>query len=199
MLGKQQIMRIQFVSRLRARCRACGFTLVELMVTLAIAAILAMIAVPSFRNLILSNRLTTSANAIVDALNTARMDAIKLNATTQFCGSTSALNNTDTLGAACGTNTGAIYALPQSAASAAPVRASSLNLDSQIKFSGTVAAIRFSGQGFGYAATGTSNTPYSGGTVAIVCSPALSSNNRRVVSMTGGTIISTTTATGSCP
>jgi len=197
-LGKQQIMRIQFVSRLRARCRACGFTLVELMVTLAIAAILAMIAVPSFRNLILSNRLTTSANAIVDALNTARMDAIKLNATTQFCSNIPASNNTDPLGAACGTSAGAVAALPQGATSAGVVRASSLNLDSQIKLSGTVIAIRFSGQGFGYAATGNSSTPYSGGTVAIVCSPVLSSNNRRVVSMTGGSIITTTTTTGSC-
>lgn len=193
-------MRIRFVSRLRARRCARGFTLVELMVTIAVAAVLAMIAVPSFRNLILSNRLTTAANAMVDALNTARMGAIKLNATTQFCGSTSALNNTDTLGAACGTNTGAVYALPQSAASAAPVRASSLNLDSQIRISGTVAAIRFSGQGFGYAATGTSSTPFNGpGAVATICSPTLSSNNRRVVNMTAGSIITITTTTGSCP
>lgn len=191
-------MHNRFIARLRARCRARGFTLVELMVTLAVAAILAMIAVPSFRNLIQSNRLTTSANAMVDALNTARMSAIKLNATTQFCGNAS--NGSDVLGTACGTtNTGAIYALPQSATSATLVRSSSLNLDSQIRLSGTVAAIRFSGQGFGYAATGSASTPYNSGTVAIVCSSALSSNNRRVLSMTAGSIITTTTTTGSCP
>jgi len=197
--GKTKTMRSHFIARLRARCRACGFTLVELMVTLAIAAILAMIAVPSFRNLILSNRLTTSANAMVDALNTARMGAIKLNATTQFCSNNANSNNTDTLGAACGTtNAGAVYALPQGATAASLVRATSLNLDSQIKLS-TIAAIRFSGRGFGYAATGTSDTPYNGGTVAIICSTALSSNNRRVVGMTAGSIITTTPATGSCP
>lgn len=193
-------MRNRFIARLRARCRACGFTLVELMVTIAIAAILAMIAVPSFQRIILSNRLTTAANAMVNALNTARMDAIKLNATTQFCSNNATSNNSsDALGAACRTSAGAVAAFPQGAASASVVRASGLNLDSQIKLSGTVVAIRFSGQGFGYAATGTSSTPYSGGTVAIVCSPSLSSNNRRVVGMTGGSIISTTTTSGSCP
>lgn len=197
--GKIQTMPSDFVARPHARCRAGGFTLVELMVTIAIAAVLATIAVPSFRNLILSNRLSTAANAMVDALNTARMDAIKLNATTQFCSNDAASNNTDTLGAACGTSAGAVVAFPQGAASAGVVRASDLKLDSQIKLSGTVAAIRFSGQGFGYAATGTSSTPFNGPTVAIVCSPSLSSNNRRVVSMTGGSIISTTTTTGSCP
>ena len=44
--GKIQTMPIVLMTHLRARCRACGFTLVELMVTLAVAAILAMIAVP---------------------------------------------------------------------------------------------------------------------------------------------------------
>src|SRR6185437_3005965 len=127
--GKTKTMRSHFIARLRARCRACGFTLVELMVTLAIAAILAMIAVPSFRNLILSNRLTTSANAMVDALNTARMDAIKLNATTQFCGSTA--NGSGPLATSCGAATalGAVVAFPQGATSTSVVRASSLNLD----------------------------------------------------------------------
>lgn len=195
--GKHQIMSAGFVTRQRARCRACGFTLVELMITIAVAAVLAMIGVPSFRNLILSNRLTTNADAMVDALNVARMDAIKLNATTQFCGSTG--NGSDTLGTACGTNTGAVYELPRAAASAGLVRATGLNLDSQIQLSGAVAAIRFSGQGFGYVATGSASTPFNVPTVAIICTPALSSNNRRVINMTAGSIITVTPATGSCP
>ncbi len=49
----------------------------ELMVTIAIAAILVGIAIPSFTSIIASNRLTTSANELVTALNLARSEAVK--------------------------------------------------------------------------------------------------------------------------
>lgn len=54
-----------------------GFTLIELMVTVSIAAILLAIAVPSFISTIRSTRLTNSANDLVTALNLARSEAIK--------------------------------------------------------------------------------------------------------------------------
>lgn len=179
-----------------ATCRWRGFTLVELMVTIAIAAILTMIAVPSFQRLILSNRLTTSANALVDAVNTARLEAIKLNATTQFCGS-STTNTGDTLGAAC-TQSGAVYALPQSATTAGQVRAAPPGVTSPVQYSGTINAIRFSGQGFGYAPTVGSNSLYSGN-IAVVCTSQLASGNQRIVSMTAGSIVATASSTGTCP
>ena len=188
-----------FLVRLRARCRASGFTLVELMTTIAVAAILMMIAVPSFKHLILSNRLTTSANALVDAINTARIDAIKLNATTQFCGSTTTTNTGDTLGGACGTLSGAVYALPQSAGTASQVRATPPGVTSPVRYtSAGVTAIRFSGSGFGYTPTVGSNTPYTGN-VAVICTSQLSSGNRRIVSMTAGSIVATASSTGTCP
>ena len=54
-----------------------GFTLMELMVTIAIAGILLGVAIPSFTSIISSNRLTTYANELVTALNLARSEAIK--------------------------------------------------------------------------------------------------------------------------
>ena len=54
-----------------------GFTLLELMVTIAVLAILATVGVPSFRDLIQNNRVTTQTNELVSALSFARTEAVK--------------------------------------------------------------------------------------------------------------------------
>jgi len=54
-----------------------GFTLIELMMTLAIAGILVTMAVPSFSEVIKNNRLITQENDFVTTLNLARSEAIR--------------------------------------------------------------------------------------------------------------------------
>jgi len=62
--------------------------MVELMVTVAVLAILVTLAAPSFANLINSNRLVGAANDIVAALQVARMEAIRRGQSVVICPST---------------------------------------------------------------------------------------------------------------
>lgn len=61
-----------------------GFTLVELMVVLAIAAILAVVAAPAFSELIIGQRARAAASALQDSLWIARSEAIKRNRSVGF-------------------------------------------------------------------------------------------------------------------
>lgn len=54
-----------------------GFTLVELMLTLAVAAILLAVAVPSYRSFVQGNRAASQANAFLRALTFTRSEAVK--------------------------------------------------------------------------------------------------------------------------
>jgi len=65
--------------------RALGFTLIELMVTIGIAAVLAGLAAPSFRDLIANNRLKSHTSALHTSLLQARSEAIKRNSRVVLC------------------------------------------------------------------------------------------------------------------
>lgn len=84
--------------------RISGFTIVELMVTVAIAGILLAVAVPSFNQMTVNSRLTAQANDMVGALNLARSEAIKRNTRVSFCRATSETATTCATSAAAWTN-----------------------------------------------------------------------------------------------
>lgn len=56
-----------------------GFTLIELLLVVTIISILMVLSVGSFRNMVGSTELSTSAVAVVDALNMARQRALSMN------------------------------------------------------------------------------------------------------------------------
>ena len=65
--------------------RSRGLTLIELMIAVAIAAVLMALAAPSFQQAINGNRLAGAAGDVIGALQLARSEAIRANRRTVLC------------------------------------------------------------------------------------------------------------------
>lgn len=77
--------------------RQAGLTLIELIITLVVGSILLVVAVPSFLSFQKDNKRITQLNEIVSALNMARSEAVKSNATVGFCPSSDETNCSGTI------------------------------------------------------------------------------------------------------
>ncbi len=73
---------------MQPNARERGFSLVELMITILIVAILTAIAYPSFRDFMHRNTVTAQANQVLASLQYARNEAVSRRYPTGFCGST---------------------------------------------------------------------------------------------------------------
>jgi type IV fimbrial biogenesis protein FimT len=67
--------------------RERGFTMMELLVAVAIAAVLFAIGVPMFRDVALGSRLSAAANNLLSSIQLARSEAIKRNVNVTLCAS----------------------------------------------------------------------------------------------------------------
>ncbi len=65
--------------------RQQGFTLVELLITIAILAILVMLAAPSMQHMLAENRSIAQVNTLIAELNYARSEAVSRNEALTFC------------------------------------------------------------------------------------------------------------------
>lgn len=70
---------------MRTMKKSNGFTLLELMITLSIVAIVVTIGVPNFRGVIMDNRMVSQSNQFVRSINLARSSAVRYQRNAVIC------------------------------------------------------------------------------------------------------------------
>ena len=182
--------------------RQYGFTLIELMVTVAVLAIVLTVAVPSFASLVNSNRLTSQANDMLAGLILARTEAIKQNQSMIFCHSADGENCSAAPAAGWqgwlvrGTIDATPIASSVMLSSNLTVQASNSVVEATIGSTGS--SIRFSPQGL--IRSGTANNALNG--VIRICLPdnPITPNSRDIELRSGGrTRVVSNDVADSCP
>lgn len=164
----------------RSRRRQHGFTVIELLIVVTIGALLAMVAIPSMRDVLNNTRQSSALGLLVSDLNLARGEAIKRNARVVVCvRDTAALNavpNCETGGAGTDWRAGWLVCIAAAGAdTCAAATAANPNplvvrpaLDPSLTLVSTARAIRFVPNSSAVAATLTLGGSWSGASNRVV-------------------------------
>lgn len=127
---------------------ARGSTLIELMITIAIAAILLAIGIPSMRDMIHQNRLSGNVNEFVAANMLARTEAIKRGSPITLCRAVNAESGSDACSTAAGDwSTGWVVKWVDPASGTATVLARQKALPAGTTVTSTLDSITYTGMG----------------------------------------------------
>ncbi len=167
-----------------------GFSLIELVVTIAVLAILVTLATPSFTSLLNASRLTSQANELVASLQLARSEAVRRNSRVTLCRTT---NGTSCAGVAGTWGRWIAVVDPVGGGVAEVLRDTSLRQPLQV--TAGVDSIVFRADGLARTTTGgLLNT-----NLNVCLQTTKPPENQRVVGLASGSRVSIAKASGTCP
>jgi type IV fimbrial biogenesis protein FimT len=158
-----------------------------------VASILLAMAVPAFRNLTASTRLTTQANDFVSAINLARSESIKRNTTISFCRTAAAADT------ACAASTASWVNWIVVTAGGVVIRRDTVNAyNRSIVVSSTLTGDQLSFSSDGLARTGGALISEIDDIKVVVCATTATKDNIRETSIGVGSRLSTISKSGGC-
>jgi type IV fimbrial biogenesis protein FimT len=163
-----------------------GFTLLELMVAITVFGVLTALAVPSFTTMTNRNKLAAESNELLAAIQYARMEAVRTNATVTFCGTSSADADAD---ADCEAGEQPYWVVIGSTAGGGQEQLRSYEVEEPLKVSTDLDGIIFSADGLAR----DSSDALLAGEITVCLETTRPAQNKRVLNIASGSRMAITT------